>query len=113
MPHLLFRGVEAEKLAQISRPLVEELALICSCGTDNFTLECLVTTGVWNGELVPSFPFAEVSWFERGDDVRDRFAEAVDRMMKSLGIPEAEVAFRTYEEKAYYIDGVRFDRYKA
>lgn len=112
MPHLLFRGLEAEKLQQISRPLVDVLAKVCSCGRDNFTLECMNTTGVWEGEQVPSFPFVEVSWFERGDEVRDRFAEAVDRLVKTLGVPEFEIAFRTYEEKAYYIDGVRFDRYK-
>ncbi|OPA80431.1 hypothetical protein BVG16_06790 [Paenibacillus selenitireducens] len=110
MPHLLIRGVEAEKLVQVSQPLVEELAEICSCGTDNFTFECLHTTAVFGGALVPSFPFIEVGWFERGDDVRDCFAEAVTRQVKSLGIREVEVVFTTYEEKAYYIDGVRCDR---
>ncbi|MFD0618057.1 DUF1904 family protein [Paenibacillus sp. GCM10027629] len=110
MPHLLFRGVEAEKLAEVSQQLVEELAEICACGTDNFTFECLHTTVVLGGDTTSSFSFIQVGWFERGDEVRDLFAEAVTRRVKSLGIPEVEVVFIPYEEKAYYIDGVRCDR---
>jgi len=111
LPHLLFRGVEAEKLGQISQPLAQELAEICACGTDNFTFECLHTTVVLGGDTQSSFSFIQVGWFERGDEVRDRFAEAVTRRIQSLGIPEVEVVFIPYEEKAYYIDGVRCDRF--
>jgi len=110
LPHILFRGVEAEKLGQISGQLVEELAEICACGTDNFTFECLHTTVVLGGDTTSSFSFIQVGWFERGDEVRDLFAEAVTRRVKSLGIPEVEVVFIPYEEKAYYIDGARCDR---
>ncbi|OAK08768.1 hypothetical protein A6278_25710 [Bacillus wiedmannii] len=39
MPHVVFRGITTEQLKRISKPLVEELAEICECGTDNFTLE--------------------------------------------------------------------------
>ncbi|WP_281890014.1 DUF1904 family protein [Paenibacillus sp. YYML68] len=108
MPALIVRGISPEAMRTISTPLVEELASICSCGTDNFTIECLTTTGVFGGELVPSFPFIEVTWFERGQDVRDRFAAAIHQQLQSIGIEEAELAFIVYAESSYYINDKRF-----
>lgn len=108
MPHLLVRGIKAEEMAKISEPLAEELAAICECGTDNFTIECLHTTGVFGGKVVDSFPFIEVAWFERGQQTRDQFAQAVTRHVLSLDIPEVEVAFKAYEKEGYYANGEHF-----
>ncbi|WP_421617048.1 DUF1904 family protein [Brevibacillus sp. TJ4] len=108
MPHLLVRGIKAEQMAAISEPLTEELAAICQCGTDNFTIECLHTTGVFAGKIVDSFPFIQVSWFERGQEVRDKFAETVTRHVLSLGVPEVEVAFTSFEKESYYANGKHF-----
>jgi hypothetical protein len=105
MPQLLIRGVPIEDVKTISTALVQELADICECGTDNFMLECVSTVSVFDGEAVASFPFVEVGWFERGQDVRDRFAQAVTRHLQGRGISEVEVAFVTYEEDKYYING--------
>ncbi|MDH4619045.1 DUF1904 family protein [Brevibacillus sp. AY1] len=108
MPHLLVRGVKAEQMAAISQPLTEELAAICQCGTDNFTIECLQTTGVFDGKIVDSYPFVEVAWFERGQETRDQFAQAVTKHVLSLGVPEVEVAFFAYQKESYYINGKHF-----
>ncbi|GLX67651.1 DUF1904 family protein [Paenibacillus glycanilyticus] len=106
MPQLLFRGVPAEKLQTISQPLSEELALICECGTDNFTMEYVHTTAIYGGLAEgQSYPFVEVGWFERGQAVRDRFAKAVTEQLARIGVHELEVAFRTYREDSYYING--------
>lgn len=108
MPHLLVRGIQAEQMAAISEPLVEELAAICQCGTDNFTIECLHTTGVFAGKVVDSFPFIQVSWFERGQEVRDRFAQALTKHVLSLGVPEVEIAFTAFQKESYYANGKHF-----
>jgi len=108
MPHLLIRGVSPEQARAISRPLVEELAAVCDCPEDYIMLEVLHTTAVFGGEIVPSYPFVEVSWFDRGREVRDRAAACIDRHIRSLGLPEAEVAFRNYEKASYYANGVSF-----
>lgn len=110
MPHIVFRGVETEKLRLVSVVLAQELAELCACGTDNFTFECVHTTVIFGGDMAGSYSFIQVGWFERGDEVRDRMAEAITRHVKSLGITEVEVVFITYEENAYYIDGQRCDR---
>ncbi|EFM11714.1 protein of unknown function DUF1904 [Paenibacillus curdlanolyticus YK9] len=106
MPHLLFRGIAAQQLRPLAQQLAEQLADICECGTDNFTMDCLHTTAVYGGAGDQSFPFVEVAWFERGDEVRGQVAAAVTQQLSSLGLTDIEVAFRTYREDSYYIDGV-------
>ncbi|PET08395.1 hypothetical protein CN505_04960, partial [Bacillus cereus] len=56
MPHVVFRGITTKQLKRISTPLVKELAGICECGTDNFTLELPSSTFVFNGEEIEAFP---------------------------------------------------------
>lgn len=107
MPQLIVRGITAEQMGKISSSLVEELAAICECGTDNFVIDCLNTTSVFNGSVVETYPFIEVKWFERGLAVRDRFAKSLAEHVKALGIPEMEIAFTTYREDSYYVNGER------
>jgi len=106
MPQLIIRGIKQEDVCTISKPLVEELAEICECETDNFMLECMHTTSIFDGKVVETFPFIEVVWFERGQAVRDQFAAAVTKHVLALDIPEVEVAFRVFREDSYYINGV-------
>lgn len=108
MPRLTFRGVTAKQLCSISEALIDELAAVCSCDTDNFTLECVQHAAVFGGKLVEAYPFVEVAWFERGDEVRDGVAIAITNHVLSLGIPEVEVAFTTYAKEAYYSNGTSF-----
>jgi hypothetical protein len=93
-------------MAGISASLLEELADICECGTDNFTIDCLQVTSVFGGRPIETYPFVEVAWFERGQDVRSRFAQAVTRRIREAGVPEVEVAFKVYREEDYYVNGV-------
>lgn len=108
MPQLLVRGIQAEQMATISEPLLEELAALCGCGTDNFTIECLHTTGVFGGKVVESYPFIQVGWFERGQETRDQFARIVTRHVQSLGIPEVEMVFIAFPKESYYANGKHF-----
>ena len=41
MPHMIIRGISVPHIQSISTALITELAEVCSCGTDNFMLECL------------------------------------------------------------------------
>lgn len=109
MPQLTVRGISASQMASICGPLVEELADVCGCGTDNFTVDCLSVTSVFAGEAVATYPFIEVAWFERGDAARDRFAETLTRHIQLAGVPEVEIAFKVYREQAYYVNGVHCD----
>ncbi len=105
MPHLLFRGVNPEQVRAISETLVAEMAAVCQCPEDYIMLECLHTTALFGGKVVPSYPFVEVAWFDRGAAVRDLAAACIDRHVRSLGVPELEIAFRNYEKESYYANG--------
>lgn len=108
MPQLLIRGVSVEQVKTISKPLVLELADLCACGTDNFILEVVNSTFVFDGKVVPGYPFIEVKWFERGLDIQNKFASIITKQVQSLGIPEIEVAFSTFRESDYYLNGKSF-----
>lgn len=108
VPQLTVRGVEADKLAGISQAMAEEMADICSCGTDNFTIYRLPVEAVFGD--TGGYAFVEVAWFERGSAVRDRLAAAIARLISAAGVPEVEVAFKVYTEDAYYVNGVACDK---
>lgn len=105
LPQIVFRGISIEQLKSISKPLVAELADICDCGTDNFTLELPNSTFVYNGEETPAFPLIEVKWFERGQEIRDRFAQTLTKYLMDFKLPEVEVVFTVFSETSYYING--------
>ncbi|MEH6991114.1 DUF1904 family protein [Neobacillus drentensis] len=108
MPHLIIRGVSVDQIKTISSSLVQELADLCECGSDNFTLEIVQSTYVFDGNEVQGYPLIEVKWFERGQEIQDQFASIVTQHIQSLEIPEVEVAFSTFLESAYYLNGKSF-----
>jgi hypothetical protein len=107
MPHLLIRGISPEQIREISKALVAELANLCQCPLDHILLECLHTTALFEGEVIASYPFIEVNGFDRGPNVQDQSALCIDHHIRSLGIAEVEIAFRTYEPDSYYAGGVK------
>jgi hypothetical protein len=108
MPHLIIRGVSVNQIKSISVSLVRELARICDCGTDNFTLEIPNSTYVLEGNEATCYPLIEVRWFERGKEIRDMFAQQVNDHIMSLGFQEVELVFSSYSEAVYYINGKSF-----
>ena len=108
MPHIIIRGVTVDQVKTISTLFVQELADLCACGTDNFTLEIVQSTYVFAGDEVQGYPLIEVKWFERGQEIQDQFAKIVTKHIHALGIPEVEVAFSPFQESAYYLNGKSF-----
>jgi hypothetical protein len=109
MPQLIFKGVTVDQVKEVSTSLVQELAELCDCGSDNFTLEIIHSSFVFNQEEVPGFPFIEVKWFERGQETQDAFANIITKHIHSLGIAEVEIAFTVFLESAYYLNGKNFE----
>ena len=67
-------------------------------------MELPSSTFVFNGEEIEAFPLIEVKWFERGQEIRDRFASSTTYIM-DFGLSEVEVVFTVFTESAYYING--------
>lgn len=109
MPHLRIRGVKREEVKEISRELVDQLAEIVECPRDWFTLECLNTEFIFDGEDSVGYPFVEVLWFDRGQDAKDRAGAAVTEMIRRK-YPEEDICviFTNLNEKDYYENGNHF-----
>lgn len=105
MPHMIVRGIPVPQIQSISTALIAELATLCSCGTDNFMLECLPTVSIFDGKQCETYPFIEVGWFDRGQEVRDAYASILTKHILSTGVPEVEIAFKVYREDSYYWNG--------
>ncbi len=108
MPQLKIRGIEADKFKVISKDLVDELTRIVGCPRDYFTLECINTTSIFDGEIVNTYPFIEVAWFDRGQEVRDNVAKTITRYVNELGIEDLDIAFTIFKENSYYENGEHF-----
>ncbi|WNR42195.1 DUF1904 family protein [Paenibacillus roseipurpureus] len=105
MPHMIIRGISVPQIQSISKALVADLATLCACGTDNFMLECLPTISIQDGQVSDTYPFIEVGWFDRGQEVRDAYASIVTKHILATGVPEVEIAFKVYREDSYYWNG--------
>lgn len=108
MPQLKIRGIEAEKVCKISKELIDELTEIVGCSRDYFTIECIKTTSIFDGEIVTTYPFIEVAWFDRGQDVQDKVAKVLTKYINILGVQDLDIAFTIFTENRYYENGEHF-----
>ncbi len=71
---------------------------------EDFTFEYIYTTFFHEGEVSPAYPFVEVFWFERGQEVRDTVAQVVTKQVKEIVGEDNNVAviFTALEPSAYY-----------
>lgn len=71
---------------------------------EDFTFEYIYTTFFHEGEVSPTYPFVEVFWFERGQEVRDTVAQVVTKQVKEIVGEDNNVAviFTALEPSAYY-----------
>ncbi len=108
MPQLTIRGIAPERVAQVSRPLIDQLASLLETEAENFTLDLLPTASFFCGEQVPTFPFVLVGWFDRGQEVQDQAASIIDSAFKQVGVAELEIAFTLFSKTAYYANGQHY-----
>lgn len=102
MPQLTFRGVEKELVRIASEKLPHELAELCQCSLDSFTFDVVETISYFKGVQTPTYPFIQVGWFDRGQEVKDRFASTIYQCFMELGIEEIETVFINFDKESYY-----------
>lgn len=109
MPHLRFRGMEKEKLIEISTQLLDNLEAIIGCPRDYFTLEHIESTYVFDGKQNEGkWPYVEVLWFDRGPEVMKETAEMITNMLKKDSEIDVTVHFTNLQEKHYFENGNHF-----
>jgi len=108
MPQLKVRGVEVNDLCKISVDMVQEMQELLQCPKNYFTLECINSTYIMDGEIIKAYPTIEVAWFDRGQEVQDTMAKIVTKYVHSVGYKDVDVIFTVLEEKRYYENGEHF-----
>ncbi|BDM63555.1 hypothetical protein NFHSH190041_10070 [Shewanella sp. NFH-SH190041] len=108
MPHFRFRAIDAQQVKQVSTPLVDALAELMNSPRAHFTIEHIPAQFFAEGEDFAAYPFVEVLYFDRGQDVQDEIARRVTQLVRDvMEKPEQDVAviFTKLTPSDYYDNG--------
>jgi Domain of unknown function (DUF1904). len=108
MPHIRFRGIEEKHVAALSASVVEELAKTVQTSVDNFTFELVSTRFFEKGQSITGYPFVEVLWFPRSQEIQDAAAKLLTSEIKKLVQQDVAVIFNVLTPTAYYENGQSF-----
>lgn len=108
MPHIRFRSVQADTVKKISEQATE-LARLIQTSADNFTFELISTQFFEAGKDVRSYPFVEVLWFPRSQELKQKTAEFLTELIKKAEGPEDVcVVFMEINKENYFENGKSF-----
>ncbi|MDP4160835.1 MAG: DUF1904 domain-containing protein [Bacillota bacterium] len=102
MPQIKIRGLETETVCKLSKQLIDELELITQSPRDFFTIEVIHSTFVMDGDVIKGYPFVEIAWFDRGQEIQDQVAQAVYRLINEAGYSNVDIMFTILERTRYY-----------
>ncbi|SHJ92193.1 DUF1904 domain-containing protein [Tepidibacter formicigenes] len=109
MPQIKIRGIKAQVVCKISEEMVDKLVDIVKCPRDYFEIECIQSVAIRDGKIAPVYPFIEVAWFDRGQEIQDKVAKVItDSIRENLDVESLDLAFTTFEKEKYYENGEHF-----
>ena len=109
MPHIRVRGMTLEQTKKLSVGLNEALAEIVKTPADNFTVEHIASEYLQNGDLAGAYPFIEILWFERSQEVKNQCANLITNRVKQLiGPMDVAVVFIPLDKSNYFENGNHF-----
>lgn len=110
MPHIRVRGIALEDLESISDLLIKEAAELLATPADHFTLEYQAITYFVTGGASPAYPFFEVLWFDRGEEIKQKLAQKITNMVKPLLFEEKDICIVFHDIKGndYFENGESF-----
>ncbi|GAB6159236.1 DUF1904 domain-containing protein [Desulfotomaculum varum] len=108
MPQIKIRGMSLEKICSVSQEMLSQLQQIIDCPKEDLTLEYIPTTFISDGKPAAGYPFVEVAWFDRGQEIQDRVAETITNLIRGAGYAGVDVIFTIFEKHRYYENGKHF-----
>ncbi|MCY6372696.1 DUF1904 domain-containing protein [Clostridium ganghwense] len=108
MPQIKVRGMKVENVCKISKELIDELEKIIGCPRDYLTIEHMNSIFIMDGEKVEGYPFIEVAWFDRGQEIQDEVAKVITKYVQSQGYEGVDIMFTVFEKHRYYENGEHF-----
>lgn len=108
MPHLRFRSVHTDTVRIISAQ-AQELARVVQTSADNFTFELISTQFFEAGTDIRSYPFVEVLWFPRTQELKQKTADFLtEQIKKAEGAVDVCVVFTEIQKDDYFENGKSF-----
>ena len=108
MPQIKMRGIETDTICKFSKQLIDELAVLTKSPRDDFTLEAIHSTFIQDGKVVPGYPFVEIAWFDRGQEIQDQVAKIISRLINKVGYPSVDIMFTILDRPRYYENGEHY-----
>lgn len=108
MPQIIVRGILVSQVAIIEKNLIDKLSEITDTDKEDFTLEVFQTERVKDGQITTDYPFVEVKWFDRGQEVQDKVALAITKILSEIGVSEADIFFTHLKKENYYYKGKHY-----
>ena len=109
MPQIKIRGINENQICEISEKMIDELIDAVKCQRDYFEIECIKSVAIRDGKIADVYPFVEVAWFDRGQEVQDTVAKIItDNIRENLNIESMDLAFTVFEKEKYYENGEHF-----
>lgn len=108
MPQIKMRNIDKNKICSFSKEMIDELESILKCPRSYFTIEHFATTAIKDGEVVEGYPFVEIDWFDRGQEIQDEVAKVVTKYVHNSGYKDVDVIFSILDEKRYYENGEHY-----
>lgn len=108
MPQLKIRGIKVDDICKISTQLIDELEKIIGCPRNYFTIEHIGSTFIKDGNISEGYPFVEILWFDRGQEIQDKTAKIITNLINELGYKNIDLFFTPIKENLYYENGEHF-----
>lgn len=109
MPQIKIRGIHENDICKISENMIDKLVEAVKCPRDYFEIECIKSVAIRDGKIDDVYPFVEVAWFDRGQEVQDVVATIItDSIRNNLNIESMDLAFIVFEKEKYYENGEHF-----
>ena len=77
MPQIKIRGINEHAICKISEKMIDELVEAVKCPRDYFEIECIKFVAIRDGKIADVYPFVEVAWSDRGQEVQDTVAKII------------------------------------
>lgn len=109
MPQIKIRGIHENNICKISKKMIDDLVEVVKCPRDYFEIECIKSVAIRDGKIADVYPFVEVAWFDRGQEVQDIVARIItDSIRNNLDVESMDLAFTVFEKEKYYENGEHF-----
>lgn len=105
MPFLRFHSVNRDKLMLVSAQITDRIHLAVGCPREHIVLEVIHSDYIVNDEIRPGWPFVEVAWFDRPQEVQAEVARIVYECLKEVGYDDSDVHFESLRPENYYENG--------